>query len=44
MKDSVLIIDDEAVLRTLLSKLISLVGYKVQLAEDGKSDLALAQK
>jgi len=44
MKDSVLIIDDEAELRSLLSRLISLEGYKVQSAEDGKSGLALAQK
>jgi len=44
MKDSILIIDDEADLRNLLSKLISLEGYKVQCAENGKSGLTLAQK
>ncbi len=39
MKDSVLIIDDEAELRSLLSRLISLEGYKVQSwveSEEGK--------
>jgi len=44
MKDSILIIDDEADLRNLLSKLISLEGYKVQCAENGKSGLTLTQK
>jgi DNA-binding NtrC family response regulator len=44
MKDSVLIIDDEPELRNLLVKLLSLEGYKVHSAEDGKSGLALVQK
>ena len=44
MKDSVLIIDDEPELRSLLVKLLALEGYKVQSAGDGKSGLALAQK
>jgi len=44
MKDTILIIDDEADLRNLLLKLLSLEGYKVICAEDGKSGLALAQK
>ena len=44
MKDSVLIIDDEPELRNLLVKLLSLEGYKVQSAGDGKSGLALVQK
>ncbi len=44
MKESVLIIDDETELRGLLSRLISLEGFKVQSAADAKSGLALAQK
>jgi len=44
MKDSVLIIDDEPELRNLLAKLLSLEGYKVHSAEDGKSGLSLVQK
>jgi DNA-binding NtrC family response regulator len=44
MKDSVLIIDDEPELRSLLVKLLNLEGYKVQSAEDGKSGLALVHK
>ena len=44
MKDSVLIIDDEEELRNLLSRLISLEGYKVQTAETGKNGLALMHK
>jgi len=44
MKDSVLIIDDEPELRNLLVKLLSLEGYKVHSAEDGKNGLALVQK
>lgn len=44
MKDAVLIIDDEPELRNLLVKLLSLEGYKVQSAEDGKNGLALVQK
>jgi len=44
MKDSVLIIDDEPELRNLLVKLLSLEGYKVRSAEDGKSGLSLVQK
>lgn len=42
MKDPVLIIDDEPELRNLLVKLLSLEGYKVQSAGDGKSGLAIA--
>lgn len=44
MKDTILIIDDEPELRDLLGKLLSLEGYKVQSAGDGKSGLALVQK
>jgi len=44
MRDSVLIIDDEPELRNLLVKLLSLEGYKVQSAGDGKSGLAMVQK
>lgn len=44
MKDTILIIDDEADLRNLLLKLLSLEGYKVICAEDGKGGLTLAQK
>jgi DNA-binding NtrC family response regulator len=44
MKDTILIIDDEADLRNLLLKLLSLEGYKVICAEDGKGGLALVQK
>jgi DNA-binding NtrC family response regulator len=44
MKDTILIIDDEPELRDLLEKLLSLEGYKVQSAGDGKSGLALVQK
>ncbi|HEY6435071.1 MAG TPA: response regulator, partial [Ignavibacteriaceae bacterium] len=44
MKDSVLIIDDEPELRSLLVKLLNLEGYKVQSAEDGKGGLAMVHK
>jgi two-component system NtrC family response regulator len=44
MKDSILIIDDEADLRNLLIKLLTLEGYKVLSAENGRNGLALAQK
>jgi len=44
VKDSVLIIDDEADLRSLLTKLLTLEGFKVLCAENGRNGLALAQK
>jgi DNA-binding NtrC family response regulator len=44
MKDSVLIIDDEPELRSLLVKLLNLEGYRVNSAADGRSGLALANK
>ncbi|HVO74974.1 MAG TPA: sigma-54 dependent transcriptional regulator [Ignavibacteriaceae bacterium] len=44
MKDSLLIIDDEADIRNLLLKLLNLEGYKVLCAENGKNGLALVQK
>lgn len=44
MKESILVIDDEADLRNLLLKLLTLEGYKVLCAGDGKSGIALAQK
>jgi DNA-binding NtrC family response regulator len=44
MRESVLIIDDETDLRNLLVKLLSLEGYKVQSAENGKKGLALVNR
>lgn len=44
MRDTILIIDDEPELRNLLVKLLSLEGYKIQSAADGKSGLELAQR
>lgn len=42
MKDRILIIDDEADIRNLLSRLIRLEGYNVSIAETGKEGLAIA--
>jgi DNA-binding NtrC family response regulator len=44
MKDLILVIDDEPDFHNLLVKLLSLEGYKVQSAFDGKNGLASAQK
>jgi len=44
MKDTILIIDDEPELRNLLVKLLSLEGYKVQSAADGRAGVALVHK
>jgi len=44
MRDSVLIIDDENDIRNLLYKLLSLEGFKVQYAEDGKKGLDMVRK
>src|SRR3990172_1660057 len=42
MKDRILIIDDEADIRNLLSRLIKLDGYAVSTAETGKEGLSVA--
>ena len=42
MKEKILIIDDEADIRNLLSRLINLEGYTVSTAKDGKEGLDIA--
>ncbi|MDB5281313.1 MAG: sigma-54-dependent Fis family transcriptional regulator, partial [Bacteroidota bacterium] len=44
MKATILIIDDEAKLRGLLSRIISLEGYQVLEAGDAKSGLKILEK
>ncbi len=41
---SVLVVDDEAVLRDVLETLLTQAGYQVALAEDGSTALALARR
>ncbi|HEY6552249.1 MAG TPA: sigma-54 dependent transcriptional regulator, partial [Vicinamibacteria bacterium] len=42
--ESILVIDDEEVMRDVLSSLLASAGYAVTLAEDGAAGLALARK
>jgi DNA-binding NtrC family response regulator len=44
MSESILVIDDEEVMRDVLGTLLRQAGYKVTLAADGQEGLALARK
>ena len=43
-QESILVVDDEEVMRDVMSTLLAEAGYRVTLASDGAEGLALARK